>query len=196
MDSTQIFSRSIAGAPVAADDETLLARVATGDRDALGLLYAEFQRPIFRYLFQLTSDAGLAEEILQDTFVAVWRSAGTFQSRSMLRTWLFGIARRQAHNVMRRPGVKLQDVDDASEVADPGPEPEDRVLAQADVAMVRLGIARLSVAHREVLALKFVSGLGYQEMALITGVPEGTVKSRLNAARRALRQILSEDGPG
>src|SRR5690606_10837606 len=88
-------------------DAALLARIAAEDRRAVAELYARHQRPLFRYLSQLTADHGLAEEILQDTIVAVWQSASTFEGRSAVRTWLFSIARRQAHNVLRRRGLPL-----------------------------------------------------------------------------------------
>src|SRR5215210_109678 len=89
-------------APEQESDSTLLERIAREDRRAVTELYARHQRPLFRYLCQLTPDHGLAEEILQDTIVAVWQGAAAFEGRSAVRTWLFAIARRQAHNVLRR----------------------------------------------------------------------------------------------
>lgn len=88
-------------------ERAVLDRIATGDRDALAHFYSTYQRPLFRYLCTLTPDQGLAEEILQDTLVAVWRSAGAFEGRSAVRTWVFGIARRQAHNALGAAGWRL-----------------------------------------------------------------------------------------
>src|SRR4051812_38715149 len=91
--------------PLSVDEQdggaALLRRIAGGDREALVDLYNRYQRPLFRYLCQMTPDRGLAEEILQDTLVAVWQGAASFEGRSALRTWVFGIARRQAHNTLR-----------------------------------------------------------------------------------------------
>src|SRR5258707_2305990 len=84
------------------EDRLILKRIAEGDRQALAELYLRHQRSLFNYLLQLTSDHGMAEEILQDTLVAVWKSAHTFENRSTLLTWLIGIARRQAHNTLRQ----------------------------------------------------------------------------------------------
>ena len=168
----------------------LLARIGAGDRDALADLYARFQRPLFRYLCQLTPDRGLAEEILQDTFVAVWKSAGKFEGRSSVRTWVFGVARRQAHNTLRRRGVPLADEDALAEAADPGPAVEDRVIGHAAAEELARAVGSLAPIHREVLVLSFVHGLPYHEIAQIVGVPEGTVKSRLSNAKRALRELL------
>lgn len=170
--------------------QALLDRIAGGDRDALAELYRQYQRPLFRFLCQLTPDRGLAEEVLQDTLVAVWKSAGTFGGRSQVSTWLFGIARRQAHNTLRRKGLNLAGVDEIDQAADPGPPPEELALARDCLAQA---VRRLAPLHREVLALTFVSGLGYQEIAEVLEVPEGTVKSRLFNARRALRLLLEEE---
>src|SRR4051794_20399568 len=96
-------------------DQDLVARIGSQDRLAVADLYARYQRPLFRYLCQMTPDRGLAEEILQDTLVAVWRGAASFEARSAVRTWLFAIARRQAHNAMRRRGLAVTDDDEALE---------------------------------------------------------------------------------
>lgn len=174
------------------DGVALLERIARGDREALAELYSQYQRPLFRYLCQLTPDRGLAEEILQDTLVAVWRNAGGFAGRSALRTWLFGIARRQAHNTLRRRGLPLADEDALAGMSDPEPMPEEQVLARADADELARKIAQLAPIHREVLVLCFVNGLTYEEIAQVVGIPEGTVKSRLSNAKRALRQLLKD----
>src|SRR5262245_11606512 len=86
-------------APVA--DEVLLGRVAGGDPAALAALYSRYRVRLFGFLERYARDRMLAEEILQDTLLAVWRSAHLYAGRSSVRTWLFGIARRQAHNRLR-----------------------------------------------------------------------------------------------
>lgn len=174
------------------DGAALLGRIARGDRGALAELYSQYQRPLFRYLCQLTPDRGLAEEILQDTLVAVWQGAGSFAGRSSLRTWLFGIARRQAHNTLRKRGLPLAGEDALAELSDPDPMPEEQVLARADADELARKIAQLAPVHREALTLCFVNGLTYDEIAQVVGIPEGTVKSRLSNAKRALRQLLNQ----
>ena len=176
-------------------DAALLERIAGQDRRAVAELYARHQRPLFRYLWQLTSDHGLAEEILQDTIVAVWQGAGAFEARSAVRTWLFAIARRQAHNVLRRRGLQLASEDGLHALEDSDPGPEERVLRQSDAEDVQRALARLPLIHREVLVLNFINGLRYDEIATVLGVPEGTVKSRLSNAKRALRRLLHEEHP-
>jgi RNA polymerase sigma-70 factor (ECF subfamily) len=180
--------------PLRAEDDgqrALLARIAQGERGALGELYALHQRPLFRYLCQLTPDHHLAEEILQDTLLAVWQGARGFEGRSSVRTWLFGIARRQAHNTLRRRGLHWSD-EDLGGIHDPGQSPEALVLHLADVEELARNMALLSPIHREVLVLNFVNGLSYDEIAEVLSVPTGTVKSRLSNAKRAMRRLLAE----
>ena len=174
----------------ALDERQITRRIAAGDREALSELYACYQRVLFNYLLQLTPDYGLAEEILQDTLVAVWKSAHRFEGRSSLRTWLIGIARRQAHNTLRQRKLPLADESEMKSLTASEPEPE--VYALASIARDDLAEAfrRLVPLHREVLALVFVYELSYQETAAILDVPVGTVKSRICNARRALRAVL------
>jgi RNA polymerase sigma factor (sigma-70 family) len=172
--------------------ETLLiVRIASRDRSALEELYGRYQRPLFRYLCRLTPDRGLAEEILQDTLLAVWQSAGRFERRSSPRAWLFGVARRQAHNALRKQGIALAGDDDMDAIPDQAVDPEACALASVDQSTLAAAIDRLSPLHREVVALAFVEGLAYAEIATLLEIPEGTVKSRLSNARRALRAQLS-----
>ena len=98
--------------PVAAERQ-VISRIAIGDRDALAELYACYQHTLFSYLLQLTPDHGLAEEILQDTLVAVWKCAQSYEGRSSVRTWLIGIARRHhqalaCQRIGRRFGVTVE----------------------------------------------------------------------------------------
>lgn len=171
-------------------DEHTVARIAAGDRQALTQLYLRHRQALFSYLLQLTPDYGLAEELLQDTLVAVWRSAHTFEGRSSVRTWLIGIARRQAHNTLRQRGLPLADLSELDDTPAADLEPEDAALASAARDELGEAFGQLLLIHREVLALIFVHQLSYQETAQVLGVPIGTVKSRLNHAKRALRALL------
>lgn len=174
-----------------ADDDLQAIRcIASGDRQALTALYMRYRQPLFRYLLQLTPDRGLAEELLQDTLVAVWRSAKRFEGRSSVQTWLLGIARRQAHNTLRQRGLPLADASALIELPATDPEPEEAALASVAREELANAFGQLSLVHREVLALTFVEELSYQETAQVLGVPVGTVKSRLSHARRALRTLL------
>jgi RNA polymerase sigma-70 factor (ECF subfamily) len=172
------------------DDRQILHRIAGGDRQALTELYARHRQMLFRYLLQLTPDRGLAEELLQDTLVAVWKCARDFEGRSAVTTWLIGIARRQAHNTLRKKGLPLAGLTELETMPAHDPEPEDALLAGADREALATALGRLAAAHREVLVLTFAQELSYSEIAAALEIPLGTVKSRLNHAKRALRAAL------
>jgi RNA polymerase sigma-70 factor, ECF subfamily len=174
------------------DDARLLALVAAGRSAALTQLYRRHAPALFGFLLRLAGDRMTAEEILQDTLLAVWRSAGSYAGKAAVRTWLFGIARRQAHNRLRgRPAPVAVE---AADRRDAGPGPEELAIAAAGGTPVAVAIGQLPAHHREVVALAFVAGLPLAEVAQVLGVPVGTVKSRLHHARAALAQLLAEQG--
>jgi RNA polymerase sigma factor (sigma-70 family) len=171
-------------------DALVLARVADGDASALTELYERYARPLFAFLYRLAGDRGTAEEILQDTLLAVWRSAGTYRSRSTVSTWLFGVARRQAHNRLRGlPPPFPAEPPDGAEVVDVLPGPEELAVGGD---RVQAALARLPLAQREVVVLAFLNDLGHREIAEVLGIPVGTVKSRLHHARTTLRGCLDD----
>ena len=171
-------------------DRLVLERVAAGERAALEEVYARFGGALFRYLLTLAPDRRVAEEILQDTLVAVWRGAGTYRGRSSVRSWLFGIARRQAHNTLRRRGPSLAPEDDLRSYPSPESGPEDALLTGTRREELMMLVGQLSPVHREVLALFFFHELSYEETAGVLGVPVGTVKSRLSNAKKAMRTLM------
>jgi RNA polymerase sigma-70 factor, ECF subfamily len=174
--------------------EDLIERIALGDRSALEDLYDTYRQPLLAYLRLLTSDLGLAEEILQDTLLAVWHGAGGYAPRSSPRGWLFGIARRRARDAMRRRTFRFVDVAALETVPASDPDPEDAALAAAAHEALTAAVARLAPLHRETLVLAFAHGLSHQELAETLSIPIGTVKSRLNAAKRAVRASLETAG--
>ena len=170
-------------------DADLLARIGGGDRDALAQLYARHRVGLGGFLARMLGDAAAAEEALQDTLLAVWRGAGGFEHRSTVRTWLYGIARRQAYARLRRHTPQLVELPADAAVADPGPTPEHVAIARTEAALLLGFIGQLAPVHREALLLFYVDDLGYAEVADVLGVPIGTVKSRLSNARRALAAL-------
>jgi RNA polymerase sigma-70 factor (ECF subfamily) len=173
----------------------LLGGVADGDRQALTDLYLLHRQALFHYLLHFTPDYGLAEELLQDTFVAVWKNAGSFGGKSRVRAWLFGIARNRACKTIRRHGneAPAAGMHELEALPTSDPEPEAALLARATREDVAAAIEQLTPTLREVLLLSFVHELAYAEIAEVLGVPVGTVKSRLSNAKRALRTLLSAD---
>jgi len=178
----------------ACDDDPLLRRISQGDETAMDTFYREHGRVVLAQVLLVTGDRVLAEEITQDTMLAVWRGAGSFRAESSVRSWVIAIARRQTRDRLR--GRRLVVVDDAFLADQPssGPGPEATALDRAELAEVTAAIRELPAAHREVLGLAFGSGLSLPEVAHVLEVPVGTVKSRLFAARTALSRMLNEKG--
>ena len=175
------------------DDAELLRRAGDGEHEALRLLYERHRRAVFGYLLSLTGGQSESEELLQDTFVVAWRTAGSFRSRSTVLTWLLGIARRRARDQARRRLPELTGLEQV-EMAAPTEGPAETVIARAELIEVARLIRSLSPLQREVLHLVFVEQLSYRETAAVLGVSPGTVASRLSAARTALAGRLSERG--
>src|SRR5699024_1527525 len=174
------------------EDTELVATMAGGDGAALATLYERHGQGLFGYLLRLAGDRGTAEEILQDTLLAAWRSAGEFAGRSAVRTWLFGIGRRQAHNRLRGKRLEWVNLAEAPEVAATAPGPEAATLAGAEQAEIAAAMERISPLHAEVLGLVFVEGMAYAEIGTVLDIPVGTVKSRVSHAKTALAAELKE----
>lgn len=171
-------------------ERAIIDRIAAGDHHALTELYGRYQRPLFAYVRVFIRDPDLAEETLQDTFVAVWTSAHGFRGQSSARGWLYAVARRQALKAIRGAAAASVEtsLDDAMPSSDPPPDMAAVAAEFRDDLVAALG--RLSPTLREVVILTLVDGFSYQEVARIVGIPIGTVRSRLNTARRALRPLL------
>lgn len=178
----------------ACDDVQLLGRIGQGDEDAMAAFYREHGRVVLAQVLLVAGERVLAEEIVQDTMLAVWRGAGSFRGESSVRSWVIAIARRQTRDRLR--ARRLRVVDDAFLADQPGsgPGPEVMALDRAELAEVTSAIRQLAPPHREVLGLVFGSGLSLPEVAGVLEIPVGTVKSRLTAARTALSRILNEKG--
>lgn len=170
-----------------------MARMAVGEREALVELYARHRVALLTYLRSLLHDAELAEEVLQDTFFAAWTGASSYGGRASVRVWLLGIARRRAHDTLRRRTIHAVDASALDTIPAPDPEPESLALVAAERDTLHAAMVRLRPLHREVLVLNFVQELSYRDIAAVLGVPVGTVMSRLYHAKRALRSELLRD---
>jgi|SRR5579875_2223707 len=177
-----------------ADEAGLLSRIARGDQAAMTAFYQRHGRVVLSQVLLVVGERPLAEEIVQDTMLAVWRGAGTWRGESSVRSWVIAIARRQARDQRRRH--RLPQVGEVALAGQPdaAPGPELVALDRAEAAEVAAAIRTLAPAHREVLGLAFGAGLSLPEVAHVLEVPLGTVKSRLTAARAALGRALPVRG--
>ena len=176
------------------DEANLLRRIAQGDQAAMAEFYRLHSDAVLAHISLVVGERALAEEIFQDTMLAIWRNAGSFRGESRVRTWVIAIARRQARDRLRRRQLRLVSDTELADQPSAGPGPEAVALERAAVTEVAEAITRLGRSHREVLGLVFGADLRLAEAAELLGVPVGTVKSRLAAARAALVRTLNEKG--
>jgi RNA polymerase sigma-70 factor, ECF subfamily len=188
MDAAGMATGQVA-APTADDDE-LVGAVAAGDRVALELLYRRHAPWLAGRLAARTSSVDLAEEALQDTFMAAWRGARGYAGTGEVPAWLWGIARRRLASLARRQGPRALSLDAAAEQADAADTPEEAALGQDASARVRAAVAHLPAEQRAAVTAVVYEGKSIQQAAQAAAVPEGTLKSRLHRARRHIRKEL------
>ena len=169
----------------------LLADIKRGRRAEFETLYRLYHPRLWRFLAHMLRQADVVEEVLNDTLLVVWQRADSFDGRSKLSTWIFGIAYRKALKALSRLDLPV-DAEDADEPADPGPGPEQQ-FGQAQLR-VRLAeaLAELSPEHRAVVELCYFHDMAYAEIAEVVGCPAETVKTRMFYARRRLRLLLDD----
>jgi RNA polymerase sigma-70 factor (ECF subfamily) len=172
-------------------DETLIKSIAAGDRLAMRTLFARYRVAVYRWLLRLVDDDALAEDLLSDVFLDVWRHAASFEARASVSTWLLAIARYKALSARRRRTDAALDDQIASTVADPAEGP-DLVLEKKSTTELMLAcLAELSPEHREVMDLVYYHEKSVREVARIIGIPEPTVKTRMFYARKKLAELVA-----
>lgn len=178
----------------ALDDGELIGRIARGDRLAMQVLFARHNLRVYRYVARLVRDETVAEDMIGEVFLDVWRQAGSFEGRSAVTTWLLSIARFKALSALRKRKEDQLDEDYAGEIEDDADTPEVAVQKQDKGAAIRACLGKLSTEHREVIDLVYYHERSLEEVAELTGVPEATVKTRLFYARKKLSELLAAAG--
>jgi RNA polymerase sigma-70 factor (ECF subfamily) len=190
------FARAGSAAASSADaaaetssDETLIRRIAGGDQLAMRTLFARHRVPLYRWLLRIVRDETLAEDLLSDVFLDVWRQAASYKGRASVSTWLLAIARHKALSARcRRVDAEL-DASIASTIADPGDDPEVALQKKNRGELLRNSLASLSPEHGEVIDLVYYHGKSVKEVADIVGIGEATVKTRMFYARKKLAEL-------
>ena len=175
--------------PGGAEEWQLIERVSRRELAAFEQLYRIYQPRLARFLTTLVQRTQLVEEVLDDTMMVVWETAGSFRGTSKLSTWIFAIAYRKA---IRARSRWPDPVEDDSRPDQPSDEPGPEQLLRHDRlhdALVR-AMSSLSADHRAVVDQTYFHGLGYREIAEVMDCPVDTVKTRMFHARRRLKQAL------
>lgn len=175
-------------------DQALLGRIRELDKAAMRALYSRYNVRLYRFVTRLTHDAALAEDLVSEVFVDVWRNAQTFRGQSKASTWLYAIARNKAFGALRRRTGDALDEASSAELEDGSDTPEEAMLGKDRSELLQLCLSRLSRLHREVVDLVYYHEKPIHEVAEITGVSENTIKTRLHYARQNIEQMLRHAG--
>jgi RNA polymerase sigma-70 factor, ECF subfamily len=172
-------------------DGDLARRAALGDRDAFGLLVDRHGPSLYRYAARVLGDPALADDCVQETFLAAWRAVAQFRGDSSVRTWLFTIVRHEAQRRGRRASVELLDLADVQDqIRDLRADPEQQNLDAALRAALDLALRALPARQRAAWLLREVEELHYDEIAEVLGTTTTAVRGLLERARTALATAL------
>jgi RNA polymerase sigma-70 factor (ECF subfamily) len=175
-------------------DEVLIGRIAGGDRLAMQVLFARHHVRVYRFVLRLVSDPTLAEDLISEVFLDVWRQAGRFEARSAVSTWLLAIARFKALSALRKRPDEELDEDMAGAIEDSADNPEVAIQKKDKSEILRECLKSLTPDHREIIDLVYYHEKSVEEVAEIVGIPEATVKTRMFYARKRLSELLKAAG--
>lgn len=178
---------------MATTDLDLVDSALGGSEDGFRELVRRYERPVFGLIVRMVGNASRAEELAQDSFVKAFKALHTYDRQRTFAAWLLRIARNTAIDELRRHEPMAAELDPGiPDQIRPTPHrlAEQHQLAEA----VRVAMSALRADYRELIALKYEQDMGYQEMADITGLPIGTIKSSLHRARKELAETLERLG--
>ena len=175
-------------------DEAVIEAVARADEDAIGELYDRFGKVAYGLSFRILHDATLAEDAVQEAFLQIWRSAGSYEpARAKASTWLLTFVHRRAVDLVRRE-ERRRTLPEAAAPEPSGAGPDESVVARSRGEVVRAALTRLPTEQREAIELAYFGGLTQSELAERLGQPLGTIKSRMFTGLRRLRDLLADAG--
>jgi RNA polymerase sigma-70 factor (ECF subfamily) len=174
----------------------LVAQIAKGNQDALTELYDSTNRMVYGLALRILGNSSSAEEVLFDVYVQVWRTAKSFDpSRGKVTSWLVSMARSRAIDALRsRQGRRAnlaRSLDDISDLQDLRGGPEEHSVLRSRAQVVQKSLAELPEDQRNAIELAYFSGLTHGEIAARTGLPLGTVKTRIRSGMLRLRELLA-----
>jgi RNA polymerase sigma-70 factor (ECF subfamily) len=183
-------------------DEDLMAKFQSGDNLAFDELVRRYKQPLANFIFRFLSDYDDSLDIVQDTFIRVYQNKENYKTIAKFSTWLYTIASNLAKTHLRRRKrfklfssniFKSKDEEFEVEYPDTDPTPEENTERNLRAELVQEALSKLSEHYREVVVLRDIMELSYEEISKITRLPEGTVKSRINRGRLILKGYLSSN---
>lgn len=181
------------------EEKELILRCRRGDEAAFEALIRAHEKRVYTLCRRMCRSEDDALEAAQDTFLAVWRGIGAFRADAAFSTWLYRLATNACLDLLRREKKRERDVpldggESPPDLANGASSPEEAAIRADTRRMVREALYALPDDHRQILLLRETEQLSYQEIADVTGLELGTVKSRISRARQALRNSLAASG--
>jgi RNA polymerase sigma-70 factor, ECF subfamily len=190
----QIAPPRVRAAVQETSDEALVELIADGDKRAMQVLYGRHNVRVYRFIVRLTGNTTLAEDLVSEVFLDVWRQADSFEAKCQVSTWVLAIARYKALSALRRRSDDQLDDVMAETIEDTADDPETVVYNKDRSTLVQKCLAQLTPAHREVIDLVYYHEKSVDEVAQIVGVPAATVKTRMFYARNKMADLLKQSG--
>jgi RNA polymerase sigma-70 factor (ECF subfamily) len=190
----QIAPPRVRAAVQETSDEALVELIADGDKRAMQVLYGRHNVRVYRFIVRLTGNTTLAEDLVSEVFLDVWRQADSFEAKCQVSTWVLAIARYKALSALRRRSDEQLDDVMAETIEDTADDPETVVYNKDRSTLVHKCLAQLTPAHREVIDLVYYHEKSVDEVAQIVGVPAATVKTRMFYARNKMADLLKQSG--
>ena len=177
------------------DQEHIIARARRGDADAFEQLVEAYRNQVFRLALRMCGNEADADEVAQEAFLSAWKGLPNFRGESRFSTWLYQLTTHAAIDLLRREKrqAAAEDIDGIT-AADDAPSPQQQAERAETRREVRAALMQLPEEYRQVLLLRFMQELSYEEIGQALKLPAGTVKSRLNRAKAQLKDILSRSG--
>ncbi|MEO0342368.1 MAG: RNA polymerase sigma factor [Pseudomonadota bacterium] len=172
-----------------ADLKVLMQSIGSGDQAALAGLYRALERPVYKFILSKLNDPAEAHDILHEVFMDVWKAAPSFEGRSTVKTWIFGIAYRKTMDHFRKHS-RVSVTDDMPEQIDESPDAASCLAASQESAHVKHCMGELKAEHRSAVELAFFEDMSYGQISEVAGVPEGTIKTRIYHAKKLLMRCL------
>jgi len=170
----------------------LVTKAQSGDRNAFSQLVRNHAQGVMNVIYRMCGDVHIAEDAAQETFIQAWLHLSTYRPQTSLRNWLYRIAVNAATDMLRKEKRILPNSMEDLQLTDGRPGPESLVSQQERIALVQKAVLSLPEASRAVLVLREYEGLSYQEISSTLDIPIGTVMSRLNYARKLLKEKLEQ----
>ncbi len=193
-------SRERPGAASRRDDDELVQKLRAGEEAAYENLLQRFQQPVYNLAYRLLNDSSDASDVVQEVFLKVFRNVGRFRRQSSLKTWIYRITVNEAHNQRRwffrhrsrEVGLDAEpELTRSRNVPDAERSPFDYTFDREKQELIENALARINPLFREVVVLRDVEDLSYEEIAEVLQISLGTVKSRILRGREALKEGLT-----